>query len=145
MFNSILVVCVGNICRSPTGERLLQQLLPEIEIASAGVGALVGHPMDELAAEIVLQHGLDPSGHVARQLTPEICQQADIILAMSKQNIEQICQISPGSRGKVMLYGRWMDDTEIPDPYRRERIVYEQAFELLEEGAKAWLQALKRT
>ena len=42
MFNSILVVCVGNICRSPTGERLLQQLLPEKEITSAGVGALVG-------------------------------------------------------------------------------------------------------
>jgi len=144
MFDSILVVCVGNICRSPTGERLLQQLLPEKEITSAGVGALVGYPMDELAAEIASQHGLDPSGHVARQLTPEICQQADIILAMSNRNIEKIYQISPESRGKVMLYGRWMDDTEIPDPYRREWIVYEQAFELLEEGAKTWLQALQR-
>ena len=145
MFDSILVVCVGNICRSPTGERLLQKLLPEKEIASAGIGALVGQPMDDLAAEIATQHGLNPSGHVARQLTPEICRQADIILAMSKQNIKQICQISPESRGKVMLYGRWMDDTEIPDPYRREWVVYEQAFKLLDEGARAWLQALQRS
>jgi protein-tyrosine phosphatase len=145
MFNSILVVCVGNICRSPTGERLLQKLLPEKEIASAGIGALVGQPMDDLAAEIATQHGLNPSGHVARQLTPEICRQADIILAMSKQNIKQICQISPESRGKVMLYGRWMDDTEIPDPYRREWVVYEQAFKLLDEGARAWLKALQRS
>ena len=145
MFDSVLVVCVGNICRSPMGERLLQKLLPEKEIASAGVGALVGQPMDDLAAEIVTQHGLNPSGHVARQLTPEICRQADIILAMSKQNIDQICQISPESRGKVMLYGRWMDDTEIPDPYRREWVVYEQAFKLLDEGARAWLKALQRS
>jgi protein-tyrosine phosphatase len=145
MFNSILVVCVGNICRSPTGERLLQQLLPEKQISSAGVGALVGHPMDELAAEIAVQHGLDPTGHVARQLTPEICKQADIILAMSIRNIEEICQISPESRGKAMLYGRWLGDKEIPDPYRREQIVYEQAFELLDEGARAWLRALQRS
>jgi protein-tyrosine phosphatase len=145
MFDSILVVCVGNICRSPTGERLLQQLLPEKHIASAGVGALVGEPMDDLAAEIAVQHGLDPTGHVARQLTPEICKQADIILAMSRRNIEGICRISPESRGKVMLYGRWIGDTDIPDPYRRERIVYEQAFNLLEEGARAWLRALQHS
>lgn len=145
MFNSILVVCVGNICRSPTGECLLQQLLPEKYISSAGVGALVGRPMDELAAEIAVQHGLDPNGHVARQLTPEICKHADIILAMSKRNIEEVCQISPESRGKAMLYGRWIGDIEIPDPYRRERIVYEQAFTLLDEGARAWQRALQQS
>ena len=101
--------------------------------------------MDDLAAEIAIQHGLDPSGHVARQLTPEICKQADIILAMSTRNIAGICRISPESRGKVMLYGRWIGDTDIPDPYRRERIVYEQAFNLLEEGARAWLRALQHS
>ena len=114
-------------------------------IASAGVGALVGQPMDDLAAEIVTQHGLDPSGHVARQLTPEICHQADIILAMSARNIEEICQISPESRGKAMLFGRWIGDIEIPDPFRREWVVYEQAFKLLDEGARAWLKALQRS
>jgi len=145
MFNSILVVCEGNICRSPTGERLLQQLLPEKHIASAGVGALVGQPMDNVAAEIAAQHGLDPGGHVARQLIPEMCKQADIILAMSTRNIEQIYRISPESRGKVMLYGRWIGDIDIPDPYRRERLVYEEAFNLLDEGARAWLQALQRS
>ena len=145
MFNSILVVCVGNICRSPTGERLLQQLLPDKQISSAGLGALVGQPMDELAAEIALQHGLDPTGHVAHQLTSEMCKQADIILAMSKLDIEKICQISPESRGKAMLFTRWNGDFEIPDPYRRERIRYEQAFELLDEGARAWQQALQRS
>ena len=99
--------------------------------------------MDELAAEIAVQHGLDPNGHVARQLTPEICKHADIILAMSKRNIEEVCQISPESRGKVMLFSRWIGDIDIPDPYQRERIVYEQAFTLLNEGARAWQRALQ--
>ncbi|HDZ1742706.1 TPA: protein tyrosine phosphatase, partial [Klebsiella pneumoniae] len=51
MFDSVLVVCTGNICRSPMGERILQSLLPEKIIKSAGVGALVGHPADPLALQ----------------------------------------------------------------------------------------------
>ncbi|MFA9231998.1 MAG: protein tyrosine phosphatase, partial [Microgenomates group bacterium] len=46
MFNSILVVCVGNICRSPVGERVLQAALPNLIVSSAGVAALVGNPAD---------------------------------------------------------------------------------------------------
>ena len=52
MFDSVLVVCTGNICRSPMGERILQSLLPEKIIKSAGVGALVGHPADPLALQV---------------------------------------------------------------------------------------------
>ena len=85
MFNSILVVCVGNICRSPVAERMLQKLLPEKKVSSAGVGALVGNPVDGLAAKVADEHGIDTSGHYARQLTPEICRTADLILAMSEE------------------------------------------------------------
>ncbi|STL53119.1 protein-tyrosine-phosphatase [Escherichia coli] len=46
MFNNILVVCVGNICRSPTAERLLQRYHPELKVESAGLGALVGKGAD---------------------------------------------------------------------------------------------------
>ncbi|MCG6886603.1 MAG: protein tyrosine phosphatase [Proteobacteria bacterium] len=144
MFNSILVVCIGNICRSPTGERLLQHYLPDKRICSAGVSALVGHPMDELAAEVACEHGLDPRGHVARQLTPEMCRENDLILVMSQSNLEQICRISPESRGRVMLYGKWQGNTEIPDPYMRERAVYEQVYSLLETNTQAWVEALQQ-
>lgn len=58
MFDSILVVCVGNICRSPTGERLLKRHLPEKEIASAGIGALVGKTADKSAISIAEKHQL---------------------------------------------------------------------------------------
>ncbi|HII0070531.1 TPA: protein tyrosine phosphatase, partial [Klebsiella variicola] len=43
MFNSILVVCTGNICRSPIGERILKQLLPTMQVDSAGTAALIDH------------------------------------------------------------------------------------------------------
>ena len=67
MFNSILVVCVGNICRSPVGERLLRQALPELEVTSAGINALVGKPADKTASEVAAAHGLSMHGHEARQ------------------------------------------------------------------------------
>ena len=62
MFNKILVVCVGNICRSPTGERVLQNLLPNKEVASAGIAAeksrLIGKPADDTAILIAAEMGL---------------------------------------------------------------------------------------
>ena len=58
MFNKILVVCVGNICRSPTGERLLKNYQPALTVDSAGLGALVGKGADERAANVALDHTL---------------------------------------------------------------------------------------
>ncbi len=61
MFSNILVVCVGNICRSPTGERVLQQLLPNKTISSAGIAVeksrLTGKPADETATLIASEKG----------------------------------------------------------------------------------------
>ncbi|KPJ87619.1 MAG: protein tyrosine phosphatase [Gammaproteobacteria bacterium SG8_11] len=143
MFNSILVVCIGNICRSPVAERMLQQLLPEKKISSAGVGALVGHPVDALAAEVAAKYGLDTSGHVARQLTPELCRGQDLILAMSEENREQVYRIAPEARGKVMLIGKWLDDAEIPDPYKQSRRVHEEAYQLLDLATQSWVNVIK--
>ena len=58
MFNNILVVCVGNICRSPTAERLLQRYHPELKVESAGLGALVGKGADPTAISVAAEHQL---------------------------------------------------------------------------------------
>ncbi|MFT2154144.1 protein tyrosine phosphatase, partial [Klebsiella pneumoniae] len=58
MFNTILVVCTGNICRSPIGEHLLRGLLTNKIIDSAGTSALVGHAADSSASKIAARHGL---------------------------------------------------------------------------------------
>ena len=99
MFEKILVVCVGNICRSPTGERLLRERLPGRDIRSAGVSALVDKPADQVASEVAQQHGVSLEGHVARQLNRALCQEADLILVMEKGHISAVTAIDPGARG----------------------------------------------
>lgn len=144
MFDSILVVCVGNICRSPTGERLLRARLPGKVIDSAGLGALVGHPAESMAVEIAGDNGLSLDGHLARQLTPELCRQYDLMLVMEKKHIEAITQMVPESRGKTLLFGHWCQQTEIADPYRRSREMFELVYQQLSDSADGWVKALRR-
>ncbi|WP_099064126.1 protein tyrosine phosphatase [Serratia sp. BW106] len=144
MFNSILVVCVGNICRSPTGECLLKNLLPNKKISSAGLGALVGKPADAIAAEVAMQRGISLDGHQAQQLTAKMCREYDLILVMEKGHIDSVCRLVPEVRGKTMLYGHWLEQREIADPYRKSREAFEFVYELLDKSAQKWAQALSR-
>ena len=80
---NILVVCTGNICRSPTGEYLLKKELgADFNVMSAGLGALVDNPADKIAQKIALEHGVDMSAHRARQINLDILKWADLILVM---------------------------------------------------------------
>ena len=93
MIKSVLVVCVGNICRSPTGERLFKRALPHLPVASAGLGALVGHAADKTATEVAAEKGLSLEGHEAQQLTASLCREYDLILVMEKRHIEQVLSL----------------------------------------------------
>ena len=83
MFNKILVVCIGNICRSPYGEAVLQEMLPRKEISSAGImvesSRLSGKPANDTAIKIANERGIDLTHHKAQQLTKEICLESDLI------------------------------------------------------------------
>lgn len=146
MFNKILVVCVGNICRSPTGERALQKLLPEKHIASAGIAAeksgLVGKSADNMATELAAENGVDLTGHQAQQLTSSLCAQYDLILVMEKGHMEALTSIAPEARGKTMLFGQWIGQQDIPDPFRQSREAFEHAYQLIEKSAEAWAKKL---
>ncbi|WP_261136413.1 arsenate reductase/protein-tyrosine-phosphatase family protein [Serratia quinivorans] len=144
MFDSILVVCVGNICRSPTGERLLQQSVPNKRIASAGISALVGKAADDTAISVANVHNLSLEGHVGTQLTKEMCREYSLILVMEKGHIDAVCRLAPEVRGKTMLFGHWLDQREIPDPYRKSAEAFEFVYRLLTDSAQKWAQALNR-
>jgi len=143
MFNKILVVCVGNICRSPTAERLLRQHLPGLRVDSAGLGALVGRAAESTATSVAAEHSLSLEGHCARQVSGRMCREYDLILAMEKKHIAALCEIAPEMRGKVMLFGHWDGEREIPDPYRKSREAFEAVYTLLDQSARQWAQALK--
>jgi protein-tyrosine phosphatase len=141
-FNSILVVCVGNICRSPTGEALLKQRLPHLKIASAGIHALVGKAADDSAIYVANKHGLSLDGHAGQQLTSSLCRNYDLILTMEKRHVESIARIAPEVRGKTMLFGHWLGQVEIDDPYRKSQEAFEHVFQLLLRSADKWAQSL---
>jgi protein-tyrosine phosphatase len=88
----VLFVCIGNVCRSPVGERLLASRLPteRFEVASAGVGAMVGYAMSKYAAEELRNYGGDPTGFAARQLTPDIVERADLVLTATRELRSQV-------------------------------------------------------
>ncbi|EIV6707780.1 TPA: protein tyrosine phosphatase [Klebsiella aerogenes] len=142
MFNSILVVCTGNICRSPIGERYLHNALPNKKIDSAGTGALVNHDADPSAAKIASQHGLSLDGHKGKQFTSALGRQYDLILVMEKSHIEQIGRIAPEARGKTMLFGHWLNQREIPDPYRKSEEAFSSVYQLIEQAGKLWVERL---
>lgn len=146
MFSNILVVCVGNICRSPTGERVLQQLLPNKTISSAGIAVeksrLTGKPADETATLIASEKGVSLENHQAQQLTAQLCAKQDLILVMEQGHIDALTEIVPEARGKTMLFGHWVNSVDIPDPYRQSREAFDHAFSLIEQSAQAWAKKL---
>ncbi|HHM1016167.1 TPA: protein tyrosine phosphatase, partial [Klebsiella pneumoniae] len=118
MFNSILVLCTGNICRSPIAERILRDFFPEKEIDSAGLGALVGKPADASAINVAEKNGISLQGHKGRQFTAEMGRRYQLILVMERMHLEQVSNIAPELRGKTMLLGHWNGNKDIPDPYK---------------------------
>ncbi|WP_276854142.1 protein tyrosine phosphatase [Enterobacter oligotrophicus] len=142
MFNSILVVCTGNICRSPIGERLLRQLLPGKLVSSAGIWGQEGSPADQDAQVVALRHGISLDGHVARKLTRSLMQKSDLILVMEPEHLHFISAMAPEIRGKSLLFGQWLDPQIIPDPYRKSHEAFEYVFGQLGKASQEWARRL---
>lgn len=145
MFQRILIVCTGNICRSPVAEAMLRQRLPQRTIASAGLGALEGHSVAPQARVLAEAQGLDVSSHKARQITAEMLVAHDLVLVMSEGQRRAISEIAPEALGKTLLYGRWLESgkgREIPDPYRKSDEAFAHVHKLLIESTEAWVNKL---
>lgn len=145
VFQRILVICVGNICRSPTAQFMLRRHLPTHHVASAGLHALVGQSMDPTACDVLAAHGLDGSSHIARQLNTDMMHSSDLILTMEKAHTREISQIAPQALGRTMLLGKWLGEREIPDPYRQQRPAFEHVYQLIDAAVQAWLPYLGHT
>lgn len=141
--NHVLVVCVGNICRSPMAEALLKQEFPEKTIWSAGLGALVGNPADPAAVNIAGAYGLNLSEHRAQQLVGWMCQKADLILVMEHRHRTEIEQLYPLVRGKVFRLGE-IGKFDIADPYRETEAAFEKAYADIARGVAEWAPRLRK-
>ena len=152
----VLFVCVGNVCRSPVGERLLAARLPadRFEVASAGVGAMVGYAMSEHAAEELRSYGGDPTGFAARQLAPDMVEGADLVLTATRELRSRVLADAPTALRRpftILEFAALVDRAEgstprelvswagahrsvvgsveqdVPDPYRRGQEAHARA------------------
>ncbi|KNC67748.1 low molecular weight protein-tyrosine-phosphatase [Pseudoalteromonas ardens] len=144
MFDSVLMVCAGNICRSPTAEYVLRNKLKDrdIKVASAGLTALVDKPADPMAKELASQNGIDMSAHKGQQVSSSLIAQNSVILVMEQRHLEDLCSRYPQARGKTFLLGKWLGDKEIPDPYRQSREAFEHVYDLIDSACGAWQKYL---
>lgn len=136
----MLIVCVGNICRSPAAEFLLRhEAAPGIGFGSAGLAAVVGEPADPRVARYLRNFGIDPSAHRARQITVEAVREADLVLTMERWQKSHIEEWLPGARGKVELLDPLAD---IPDPFGRSGQMVTAVLDRIALSARRWRERI---
>lgn len=131
MTKRVLLVCTGNICRSPLAAALMQRALSErgvqdVEVTSAGTGAWDGAPVSEGAYLVGLERGLDLSGHRARLLTRDLVDQAGLILTMARHHRARVDELGGGGHVFVLgeYAGREGDEAEVSDPFGGDLGIY---------------------
>lgn len=138
----ILILCSGNVCRSPIATVLLARDLSDKTIASAGLAAPMGVQADPMAIEFAAARGLDLSAHRARQVTHRMCQAADLILVMERGHQAELRRRYPQVWGKVFRLGE-AGGFDIADPYRRPRKAFEAACADITTGVAAWAARIR--
>ncbi|EGQ9819990.1 low molecular weight phosphotyrosine protein phosphatase [Vibrio parahaemolyticus] len=146
----ILVVCMGNICRSPTGEAVLrakaEELGVDVDIDSAGtIDYHTGNTPDSRAMAAGKQRGYSFKGMRARQVSVQDFEDFDLVLAADKANLADLLDICPAEhRHKVSLFLSHSNSSydEIPDPYYGGDDGFELVLDLIEEASVAVLQKL---
>ena len=151
---SILFVCMGNICRSPTAEGVFRHhaeqagVVEGLHIDSAGTHAYhVGEPADHRARAAAERRGISLEGIFARRVDHSDFERFDFILAMDDDNLERLHAESPDEhRHKVRLFLEFAtaEEREVPDPYYGGAAGFERVLDLVEDASRGLLETLSR-
>jgi protein-tyrosine phosphatase len=149
----LLIVCLGNIRRSPTAEGVVRTLAArefpqlELEVDSAGTaGYHIGEPPDRRSIAAARRHGYEISHLRGRQVTRADFAEFDYVLAMDDSNLAELARLRPADSRAVLgtfLQHAGMSGVDcVPDPYHGGVEDFERVVELSELGARGWLRAL---
>lgn len=143
---SILFVCLGNICRSPLAEGVFRSVLAErgmadeVLVDSAGMGDWhAGQAPDHRAIAVARANGLDISGQQARAITEEDFRRFDLILGMDRKNIRELNEIAPDAfRDRIHLFLDYagVGAKEVPDPYFGDAAGFADTYRLIRAAAE---------
>ncbi len=154
MMYRILLVCMGNICRSPTAEGVLRHFVRQarlgdrVEIDSAGThGYHAGEAPDGRTQRAAAARGYDLSQLRARKVAPQDLEYFDLILAMDKTNLDNLQRMAmPEQLGKIKLfmsYAKHFDDQEVPDPFYGLGHGFDIVLDMVEDAAIGLIEELK--
>ena len=141
MFKAVLIVCTGNICRSPLAAALLAARAPGLRVASAGTQAPAGAPADPLSVASGQRRGVDLAAHRARRLDEALLAEHDLVLAAEQHHVEAVTARFPMARGRVFRLGHWRD-LDVPDPVGRDEQAFEAAAGMIDACLADWLPHL---
>lgn len=150
---SVLFVCTGNICRSPTAEGAFRWVVASADLAdaivmdSAGTHDYhVGEPPDPRAQRAASRRGYDLSGLRGRQITPGDFARFDLVLAMDAANLRALQRVCPTEHaGKLRLFMEFHSNPsvqEVPDPYYGGGEGFERVLDLVEDASRGLLRHL---
>jgi protein-tyrosine phosphatase len=142
----LLMVCLGNICRSPLAEGIMQHLIDKNglnwQVDSAGTGNWhVGEGPDKRSIRTARNHGIDISKQVCRQFRKSDFDEFDLILVMDKNNLSDVLSIAPNEQAAAKV--KLLLDKEVPDPYYDD-LKFGPVFEMIERGCRDIIKQLNR-
>ncbi|MGB1158149.1 MAG: low molecular weight protein-tyrosine-phosphatase [Porticoccaceae bacterium] len=143
-FHKILIVCMANICRSPSAEIILQSKCSALSVSSAGLKALRGKSIEVNASKQLSANGYHLNNHVAQQLNAQMIQESDLVLVMERYQQQQLMRDYPAHSGKVMLLGQWLGNQEINDPYGKSDEAFALVFRQMEQACDTWSHKLNK-
>ncbi|MDX1364486.1 low molecular weight protein-tyrosine-phosphatase [Arenibacter latericius] len=143
MSTKVLMVCLGNICRSPLAEGILKEKIDsdKVFVDSAGTANYhIGKQPDPRSIAVAKKHGIDISGQRCRQFTKEDFKKFDYIYAMDKDNYANILALATNSleqqKVKLILHKKPSSEQEVPDPYYGGDDGFENVFQLLDSACE---------
>jgi len=139
----ILVVCTGNLCRSPFGEHVLRRKLEHAgvyaEVFSRGLQDVGSQPVPQTAQLVAAEFGVDLAAHRSAQLSPQDIQRAALAWVMTTRQRKHIGQLNPTGIGKVFLLSQPIDDSDVADPVGQPADVFREVYSEINDYIDAWL------
>ena len=142
----ILMVCLGNICRSPLAEGIMRsKLTKNYYIDSAGTGGWhAGEAPDKRSIQTARNHGIDISKQSARKFTITDFDSFDVIFVMDQSNYKDVINLAPNGTAKSKVQLLLDNSKEVPDPYYGTLEDFEQVYQLLNQACETIARKLKQ-